>query len=157
MKLPSSVRTLGRLHQEVGLPYKLINYHRWPKLNKVITKLIWYVLIKSDTQNRTEVNSVTGLKTQDTEEAGRVRCKLPAKPLPISNPFVAGRDIAAFASSASSLSNTGEPNPCPESNSVMIFRTYYSLLRHSLWRTYANRVCTGEEGNTKATYQRDAI
>jgi hypothetical protein len=55
------------------------------------------------------------------------------------------------------LSNTGEPNPCPESNSVMIFRTYYSLLRHSLWRTYANRVCTGEEGNTKATYQRDAI
>ena len=36
---------------------------------------------------------------------------LPAKPLPTSNPFVAGNDIKAFASSASSLSNTGDPKP----------------------------------------------
>jgi len=36
---------------------------------------------------------------------------LPAKPLPNSKPFVAGKDIAALASSASSLSNTGEPSP----------------------------------------------
>mmetsp|Transcript_8984 Transcript_8984/g.17872 ORF Transcript_8984/g.17872 Transcript_8984/m.17872 type:complete len:229 (-) Transcript_8984:498-1184(-) len=35
----------------------------------------------------------------------------PENPLPISNPFVAGRDITAFASSASSLSKTGDPRP----------------------------------------------
>mmetsp|Transcript_6151 Transcript_6151/g.18635 ORF Transcript_6151/g.18635 Transcript_6151/m.18635 type:complete len:250 (-) Transcript_6151:424-1173(-) len=43
-------------------------------------------------------------------------CSLPAirveaNPLPISNPLVAGRDIMALASSASSLSKTGEPSP----------------------------------------------
>ena len=36
---------------------------------------------------------------------------LPANPLPNSKPFVAGKDIAALASSASSLSKTGEPSP----------------------------------------------
>ena len=38
-------------------------------------------------------------------------CKVPAKPLPISKPFVAGSESIAFASSASSLSNTGSPHP----------------------------------------------
>jgi hypothetical protein len=36
---------------------------------------------------------------------------LPANPLPISNPLLAGRESIAFASSASSLSKTGEPRP----------------------------------------------
>jgi hypothetical protein len=35
----------------------------------------------------------------------------PENPLPNSKPFVAGSDIAALASSASSLSKTGEPSP----------------------------------------------
>lgn len=41
-----------------------------------------------------------------------MRVSLPAKPLPNSNPLVAGNDITALASSASSLSKTGEPRPC---------------------------------------------
>lgn len=36
---------------------------------------------------------------------------IPANPLPNWKPLVAGNDIAALASSASSLSNTGEPRP----------------------------------------------
>jgi hypothetical protein len=36
---------------------------------------------------------------------------LPANPLPISNPLLAGRESMAFASRASSLSNTGVPSP----------------------------------------------
>ena len=37
--------------------------------------------------------------------------RVPAKPDPISKPLVAGSDITALAKSASSLSNTGIPNP----------------------------------------------
>jgi hypothetical protein len=37
--------------------------------------------------------------------------QLPANPLPISNPLLAGRESIAFANSASSLSNTGAPIP----------------------------------------------
>ena len=37
--------------------------------------------------------------------------RVPAKPLPISKPFVAGSESIAFARSASSRSNTGSPSP----------------------------------------------
>ena len=37
--------------------------------------------------------------------------KVPEKPEPISKPFVAGKDIKAFAKSASNLSKTGIPRP----------------------------------------------
>mmetsp|Transcript_8412 Transcript_8412/g.20939 ORF Transcript_8412/g.20939 Transcript_8412/m.20939 type:complete len:237 (+) Transcript_8412:397-1107(+) len=39
------------------------------------------------------------------------RCFVPAKPDPISNPFVAGMESMACASLASSLSKTGSPSP----------------------------------------------
>ena len=39
------------------------------------------------------------------------RSRVPAKPLPISKPLVAGRLIIALARSASSLSKTGSPEP----------------------------------------------
>lgn len=45
-------------------------------------------------------------------ELNTMNVSLPAKPLPNSNPLVAGNDITALASSASSLSKTGEPRPC---------------------------------------------
>ena len=42
---------------------------------------------------------------------GNEKSSLPAKPLPISNPLLAGIESIALESSASSLSNTGEPSP----------------------------------------------
>lgn len=50
---------------------------------------------------------------------------LPANPLPNSNPLVAGRDSAAFAKSASSLSKTGEPSPYR----ITWFQVYNSSVR----------------------------
>jgi len=51
---------------------------------------------------------------------------LPANPLPISNPLLAGRESIAFASSASSLSKTGEPIPykllIPQSDQLSEFK-----------------------------------
>jgi len=51
---------------------------------------------------------------------------LPANPLPISNPLLAGRESIAFASSASSLSKTGEPIPykllLPQSDQLSEFK-----------------------------------
>lgn len=52
----------------------------------------------------------------------------PAKPLPNSKPLVAGNDIAAFASSASSLSKTGEPSPCNDQ--------YFNLSRRLIIHIY---------------------
>lgn len=56
---------------------------------------------------------------------------LPANPLPISNPLLAGRESIAFASSASSLSKTGEPRPykllLPQSNQLSEFKIKFEM------------------------------
>jgi hypothetical protein len=51
--------------------------------------------------------TVTGNMTTYSKQ----NISLPPKPLPISKPLLAGRESIAFASSASSLSNTGDPSP----------------------------------------------